>query len=314
MLTILAVVLPVFLVIGAGYAAARWAGFPASGVDGLMSFAIRYAAPCLLFLGVYRLDLGAAYDPALLISFFGAASASFAAGALGARYIFGRRPGESVAIGFCALFSNSLLMGVPITAQAYGEAALEGNYVILSVHAPFCYLLGIVTMEIVRSDGAGPWETARRAARQMFSNSLSIGLLLGFIANLSGLVLPAPVVEALDMVARAALPAALFALGGALTRYRLRADLGPALYVTGLTLFAYPMMVWALASTTDLGEAAMRSAVVTASMPTGLNGYVFASMYRRAQGAAASIVLIATACSIVTISLWLLALGGAALS
>ena len=57
MLDILAVVLPVFLVTGAGYLAA-WRGlFAASAVDGLMVFTQKFAIPCLLFTGVATLDL-----------------------------------------------------------------------------------------------------------------------------------------------------------------------------------------------------------------------------------------------------------------
>ena len=66
---ILAVVVPVFLVIGAGYAAV-WRGlFPASAVDGLMTFATKFAVPCLLFMGVATLDLRQEFDLALLAAF-----------------------------------------------------------------------------------------------------------------------------------------------------------------------------------------------------------------------------------------------------
>ncbi|MDG1970886.1 MAG: AEC family transporter, partial [Paracoccaceae bacterium] len=62
MLTIFNIVLPVFLVVGAGYAAAK-AGIIANvTVDALMKFAQTYAIPCLLFLSIYRLDLGVVFD------------------------------------------------------------------------------------------------------------------------------------------------------------------------------------------------------------------------------------------------------------
>jgi predicted permease len=52
----------------------------------------------------------------------------------------------------------------------------------------------------------------------------------------------------------------------------------------------------------------MRTAVLLAAMPPGMNIYVFAVMYQRAQALAASAILMATAASVVTISLWLAAL------
>ena len=52
----------------------------------------------------------------------------------------------------------------------------------------------------------------------------------------------------------------------------------------------------------------MRSAVMTAAMAPGVNAYLFANMYGAARRVAASSVLIATAISIGTASLWILIL------
>ncbi len=48
-----------------------------------------------------------------------------------------------------------------------------------------------------------------------------------------------------------------------------------------------------------------------AAMPPGINGYVFAAMYDRAVGTAASAVVLGTALSLLTITVWLALLGGA---
>ncbi|MGR3548632.1 MAG: AEC family transporter, partial [Roseovarius sp.] len=133
------IILPVFLVIGFGYVAVwrRW--FSQAGVDGLMSFTQKFAIPCLLFTAISRLDLGQSFDWRLLLSFYVGASSGFALGLFGARIIFGRSWEDAVAIGFCCLFSNSLLLGLPIMERAYGTDALAANFAIIAVHSPFCY-------------------------------------------------------------------------------------------------------------------------------------------------------------------------------
>jgi predicted permease len=312
-LSVLGVVAPVFVIVAAGWGAARFAGFAPAAVDGLLAFTVRFGAPTLLFGAMVKLDFGRAFDAGLLLSFYAGALASFATGVAIARLGFRRTPGESVAIGFCALFSNSLLLGVPIMTRAYGADALEANFAILSIHAPFCYLVGIVTMEIARRDGASARETARRAAVAMFSNALAIGLALGFAVNMSGLALPGFLATAVDMIGSAALPVALFAIGGALDRYALRADIGEAATAAVLATLVHPLLTFALGTAVfDVTEAQLRSAVVTAAMPTGMNGYVFAAMYARAQGAAAGAVLLGTAAAPLTVTFWLWLLGGAA--
>ena len=171
---LLDVILPVFLVIGFGYVAARWLGFKEASVDGVMHFAQGFALPLLLFASIARLDLGRAYDTGLMVSFYVGAFSGFAAGFLAGRYLFGRPLTDSIAFGFCGLFSNSLLLGVPITERAYGPGALEGNFAIISIHAPIFYAFGITLMELARSHGLGltAGALARQVARAILSQPL----------------------------------------------------------------------------------------------------------------------------------------------
>ncbi len=306
MTDILLIVLPVFVIIGLGYGFTKAKLLPDAHVDVLIRFCTTFAIPCLLFSGVARLDLAAYFDWRLMVSFYAGALAAFGIGFVLARTVFKRRPGESVAIAFCALFSNSLLLGIPVTERAYGVSALDANYAILSIHAPFCYLVGIVSMEFARADGRRPRDTFLAAGRAMFRNSLTIGIALGILVNVSGLPLPQPIFDGVQTLGRGGVPVALFAIGGALTRYSLRAGFWPALTMAGLSLLLHPFITWGLAEGVfGLPDNFLRSAMVTASMPPGINAYLFAAMYARATGVVASTVLLATTLAIVTATGWL---------
>jgi predicted permease len=305
MTALIDIILPVFLVIGAGYLAA-WRGLlPENAIDGLMGFTQTIAIPCLLFSAMWKLDLGANFSAPLLISFYTGATAGFLAGLLGARLLFGRDWQDSVAIGFACLFSNSLLLGLPITERAYGTDALAGNYAIIAMHSPFCYALGITAMEIARAQGTGLRRLPVTVARAMFRNGLVIGIVIGVAFNLGNVSLPNPVVQALEMVTRTALPAALFALGGILFRYRPEGDLRTVLYVCAISLGLHPAITWGLGSAFGLSTDSLRSGVVTAAMAPGVNAYVFANMYGRAKRVAATAVLLATGLCIVSSWVWL---------
>lgn len=303
------VILPVFLVLGAGYAATRAGYFKESHIDGLMRFTQAFAIPCLLFLAISHLDLSASFDPGLLISFYVSAGLCFATGVFGARLIFHRAWEDCVAIGFCCLFSNSLLLGLPITERAYGPESLTGNYAIIAIHSPFCYGLGITVMEVIRNRGHSGMHMARAVLSAMFRNALILGIALGFVVNLSGIGIPAVVDEALELVTRAALPAALFALGGVLVKYRPEGDLRAILFVCGVALLLHPTLVWLLGTAFALPQDLFRSGVLTAAMAPGVNAYIFANMYGSAKRVAASSVLIGTGASIVTVWIWLTLLG-----
>ncbi|SMX43367.1 AEC family transporter [Maliponia aquimaris] len=301
------VILPVFLVIGAGYLAAWRGWFPDSAVDGLMVFTQNFAIPCLLFRALWTLDIGPDFDPWLLVSFYTGSASGFAAGLLGARYLFKRDWEDSVAIGFCGLFANSVMIGLALTERAYGTDALKANYVIVALHSPFCYGIGITAMEIVRARAAGISNRAlpAKVGRAMFRNALVIGIGLGFVANLMNLDLPGAMTDALDMMVRSALPAALFGMGGVLCRYKPQGDFRVIAWICAVSLILHPLVTWTLGKLTGLSVDAFRSAVLTAAMAPGINTYVFANMYGRARRVAASGVLIATALSVLTASVWL---------
>ena len=309
MSTLLAVTGPVFLVIGLGYLAVRLNAFSASNADALMSFAQSFAIPCLLFRAISTLDLGSHFDWPLLVSYYTGSVAVFVIAALGARSLFGRGATDAIAIGFAAMFANSVLLGLPVTERAFGTAALDPNYAIIAIHAPICYLVGITTMEVARNRESGLFTGLWSVAKSMASNGLMIGIGLGFVVNLGGIHIPEPATEALDLMARAALPAALFALGGILVRYRPEGDLMQIGFVCLISLVVHPLIVLGMAGLTGISTSAMQSAVITAAMAPGVNAFIFASMYGSAKRVAASAVLIGTFSSILTVSVWLTLIG-----
>lgn len=305
------IVLPVFLVVGFGYVV-RWRNILSDGaIDGLMTFAQSVAIPCLLFLAIARLDLKSEFNAPLLISFYAGALAGFFAGLFAARFVFSRPWTDAVAIGFVSLFSNSLLLGLPITERAFGPDALAGNYAIIAIHAPFCYAVGITAMEIARAQGNGAFQTLRQIGRAMLRNILVMAIAAGFVVNLTGIPLPGVLVEALALVGRAALPTALFALGGVLYLYRPEGDLKIVAFLCVVSLIVHPAMTWTLGSAFGLETDAFRSAILTAASAPGINAYVFANLYGVGKRVAATTVLVGTGLSIFTVWGWLALLGTA---
>lgn len=302
------VILPVFFVIGAGYASVWMRLISFDAVEVLMKFTQNFAIPCLLFSAVSQLDLSANFNAPLLLSFYTGAITGFVVGFLGARILFKRPVTDSIAIGFACLFSNSVLLGLPITERAYGTAALEANYAIVAIHAPVCYIIGMTTMEIARNTGGNLLTAVGKIIVSVFSNALLIGIGLGLAVNLLGLTTPGTLQEAIDMLAGAALPVALFGLGGVLFQYKPEGDMRVILFICAVSLGLHPAITWTLGTLFDLPTGAFRSAVLTAAMAPGVNAYIFASMYGVAKRVAATSVLLATALSVVTSWLWLTAL------
>jgi predicted permease len=308
MQTLIEVILPVFLVIGYGYLARRQGWVSDEMVDSVMKFAQNFAVPLLLFSGIAKMDPGQNFHPPILISFYAGALSGGLFCFLGARYLFDRDLTDAVAIGFIGLFSNSLLLGIPITERAYGEAALAGNFAIISIHSPMLYAIGIAAMEIARTRGLGlsGFGLMRQIARSVLRNPMILGIIAGWIVNLAHIPLPAPVWDAVTLMTKAAIPAALFGLGGVLLRYKPEGDMRIIVWAVFASLVLHPAISYGLGHVVfGLPTPSLRSATLTAAMAPGVNVYLFANMYGVAKRVAASSVLIGTALSILTIWCWL---------
>ena len=305
MSSLIDVIVPVFLIIGCGYFTVWTKLFSVDTIDGLMIFTQNFAIPVLLFDAIAKVDLVSVFNIKLFLSFYSGATIGFLLGFLGSYFLFRRPLEDSVVIGFCCLFSNTVMLGLPITERAYGEEALRHNFAIVSIHAPFCYFLGITVMELVRSSEKNLKKNIIVILKAMFSNALVVGIMLGFLVNLSEIQVAKSIQSSIDMINAVALPAALFGMGGVLYQYRPQGDIGPIIMVCAVSLIIHPTVVWFSGLNFDLSETQLRSAVITAAMAPGINTYVFASMYGRAKRVASTGVLVSTALSIGSIWVWL---------
>ncbi len=310
MLDIFNVIIPVFAIIALGFLAVRFRLYPVEGTKGLVAFVNNFATPCLLCEAMLTSDFNSTFNPALIIPFYIGALFSMLCGALIARNVFKQRPGESVSAGFSAMFTNTVLIGIPVIQRAYGPAALPTVFSIIAFHAPMLITLGMLVMELVRRDGAPLGKTLAVALLRVVQNPLLWGVVVGALGNRLGVKLPEPGTAFLNMMSAAVLPASLFGLGGALNEYKLSESWAQASVNSLFKLVVHPAIVYVLAvPLLHVPIEYARYAVLLAAMPAGINVFVFATYYDRAVNVAANVVLISTVASIATITFWLYVLG-----
>jgi predicted permease len=310
MLDILNVVIPVFAIIALGYLAVRYRLYPSEGVRGLVAFVNNFLTPCLLFQSMLHADFETAFNWSVIVPFYIGALASFILGSIIAVRFFKNRPGEGVSSGFAAMFTNTVLLGIPILQRAYGEAALQVAFSIIAFHASVLITVAMLTMELVRRDGAPLYKALGVAALRIISNPLLWGIALGAAANLAGVTLVEPIEAFFTMMSAAVVPVALFGLGGALNEYRLADNWPQALAMSMLKLVLQPLIAWLImVPLLHVDMETGRYGIVLAAMPAGINVYVFATYYNRAVNVATNTILISTVLSVLTVSGWLYVVG-----
>lgn len=306
MLSILAVIAPIFALIALGYLAVHRELFPADGVKALIGFVNNFATPCLLFYSIGTSDFRAAFNIGIIGPYYFGAIVCFVLGILVARRVFRNRPGEAVSAGFSAMFTNTVLVGLPIMSRAYGEGALPVSLSIIGLHGAILLTLGMVTMELSRRDAQPLGATLVLATRRVVSNPLIWGIAGGIALSISGVEVAEPIAAFFQMMAQAVVPVALFGIGGALNEFKLSENWQQALVASFIKLIihpaiAYALMIWVFHVPMDIA----RYGILLSAMPSGINIYVFATFYERGVSVAANTILIATVLSALTISGWL---------
>jgi malonate transporter len=310
MLAILNVVIPVFALMALGNLAVRFRLFPSEGVRGLVLFVNNFATPCLLFQALATADFSSTFNWSVIGPFYVGAVTVFTLGAIFAVKFFGNRPGEGVASGFAAMFTNTVLIGIPIMTRAYGPGALPTTFSIIAFHASVLITMGMLVMELVRRDGAPLHKALGVALIRIVSNPLLWGIVLGAIVNVMGLTLIEPVQAFIAMMAAAVTPAALFGLGGALNDYKLSESWAQSLTMSVLKLIVQPLIAYVImVPILHVDHEFARYGILLAAMPSGINAFVFASYYNRGVPVATNTILISTVLSVLTVTAWLYILG-----
>ena len=306
MLAILTVTAPIFALMAFGYAAVRFRLFPAEGIKSLITFVNNFATPCLLFHSLLTSDFSSAFNIAIIGPFYFGALTCFVIGIVIARRIFRNTPGEAVSVGFSGMFTNTVLIGLPIMQRAYGFDALPIVLSIIGLHGAILLTTGMVTIELMRRDGQPLGRTLLIAGRRVASNPLIWGIAAGMIGYFSGLTLVEPADAFFSMMSQAVVPAALFGIGGALNEFKLSENWKQALIASLIKLvvhpaIAYVLMIWVLHVPMEIA----RYGILLSAMPAGINVYVFATYYNRGVSVAANTILIGTVGSAISISAWL---------
>ena len=104
------------------------------------------------------------------------------------------------------VFSNNVLLGVPLARLLIGPAAMPSVALILVFNALTLWTLVTVSVEWARH-GALSLSGLRKTAIQVLKNPIVIAILSGTLFGLTGLALPAPLEQALSAVGHLAGPA-----------------------------------------------------------------------------------------------------------
>ena len=136
-------------------------------------------------------------------------------------------------------------------------------------------------------------------------NPIIIGILLGIIASLIKLELPAIPQKTLDMIANTATPMALLAIGGGFDTKQAITKIKPALVATFIKLIALPGVFLPLAYKLGFRDSEMVAILIMLAAPTTVSSYVMAKNMNNDDVLTANVIVLTTLFSAVTLTIWI---------
>ena len=305
MVSILAIMLPVFGVIAIGWAAGRSGYLSDATADGIADFAFKIALPALLFRTILLARFEGVAPLGVLASFFGAAAIVWVLSILMTRVVLKRPDVDGPSIAMASVFGNSIMLGLPIGVATLGPDALAPISVIIAVHAPVFLLTAALHEAAVGARNGGSLGNAVRAiGTQLSRQPIVVAIVSAALWRISVGSLPEPVLVLTDMLAKAGVPTALVALGLTLRTFAVRGDGRSLSVLLGLKLLLMPLIAGFLAvAVCVLPKVSAEAVFLMAALPAGANAYVFSMKSGRATNAVSGAVALGTVLAAVTLTM-----------
>ena len=308
MQTILGVTVPFFALVWFGYIAARRGWVPTEAVPAFNGFLLYFAVPAMLFRFAANTPFAEITNGRYFLAWGVSGIAIVLVVTLVAWRIMGQRLRDAAFYGLAGAVANAGFMGVPLIVALMGERAAAPT--ILAIVADLV-MVGSVGLVLVEMDGATKrgWRAdVRDAAMRIFLNPFLLSMLLGTAFSGLGWKLGTPFAEIVKLLADAAGPCALFAIGVSLVRPDAPLRSGILALPVAAKLVVHPLVIWVAMLVAGMDSFTTKVAVLVAALPSAGWVFIFATRYEADAGRISATILWTTALAFVTFSalVWLL--------
>ena len=298
---VLGAVFPVFGLVACGVLAGRYGLVHQSSSQALNQFVYAFALPAMLFVAVYRGSLEEILSGSFLLAVVAGTLLTALAGYAVSHLRGNATNAESTLRALNASFANTGYLGIPLVTVAYGErAALPAALATVATNI-VSFALAIVCLELFVNPRKG---AIRRALWGVARSPLIWPIALAVALVALEVRVPLPVERFATLLAAAAGPCALFAIGLFVSQLSIRAGIAASWPSTILKLALHPLLMALFAFYLLPVDAFWaKVGVVCASLPLGATAFVLAQRYKLLEAETSTGAVLSTAVSVLTVSL-----------
>lgn len=284
-----------FVVIGVGiltgYLVGRAGILGAAGSTVIGRLAFFVLTPFLLFVVLAGSRVESLFSSLLAASAL-VAAVTILSFALVSRFVWKRSVSDVVIGALSSGQVNANQIGIPLSLYLLGSASYPAPVVLFQL-----LILTPISVAILESAATERRSVARSLGRAV-TNPIVIGAVLGTLVSLSGVTLPALVMDPARLIADGAVPLLLIGYGMSLHGQSVLsagAHRRDVLLASGLKLVFMPVLAWVVAALIfRLDAADVLVIVVLAALPTAQNVFNFAQRYETGVTIARDSVFITT--------------------
>jgi predicted permease len=300
---ILGLVLPFFGLIFLGFFVARLVRQPLEALGWMNVFIIYVALPALFFQLLSRTPIERLTEWGYIFATVFSTYVMFALMFTGSAIISRGEIAESTIKGLAAAYGNIGYMGPGIALLAFGEEAAVPVALIFCFENIMHFAIAPMMMALSGGDRRPPGALALDVAKKIALHPFIIATAVGVTAAAIQFVPPEPIARLFEMLARAAAPCALFAMGVTLALRPLKRVPTAMAPIAGIKLVLHPIVCWVMLSVVgDFDPVWVYTAVLLAGLPTATNVFVIAQQYGVWVERASASVLITTVLSVFSVT------------
>ena len=306
MLEIITLVLPFFGLILLGYVVAKFTHQPDGAMGWLNVFIIYVSLPALFYKLLSttpveefkRADFLATTTYVAFIIF----TLVFAIG----YFIRRNNIGQSTIQGLAGAYGNIGYMGPGMALLAFGEAAAVPVALIFCVENILHFTMAPLMMALTGKEKTNVGALVLKVVKNIAFHPFIIATFFGVMAAIFAVDLPDAADNTINILAQAAAPCALFAMGVTLALRPLNRIPFEISYIVPIKLLLFPALMYlSLSWLGNFDPIWVQVAVLLASLPTATNVFVIGQQYGYWVERASACILISTIFSVVTTSTWL---------
>lgn len=295
--------LPFFAIIGLGLWAGRSRFFTEEATAFLTKFVFFFPLSAMLFRFSATLPFGDIFNAPLAAGYLWGTAAIYGIATI-VGFLRRLDMGTIAVESQCAAIGNTGFLGLPMLAALFGDAAIGPIMLVLSIDLVVFSSLIVILINGSR-DGRLTLRTLQLIGLGLLKNPMIVSISAGLVWSALALPIPAPMGDFLTILAGAATPGALFAIGASLAS-KSAERVQVAAWLSVCKLIGHPILVAIgvfVIFPTDPFSAAI--AVSAASLPVAGNVYMLAQHYGIAPQRVSAAILFSTAASILTVPVFI---------